>query len=122
MVVEIPLSSTRTLPINRSALGNVTDFGWKLICSQVLEADFENIKGRDFNRSNGRGNARGSTGVLTYLQVLKSWLRSSVKNIRNDYHNASAGQINGYGALCRHKPTVTLGSSGCVMMMIRMFM
>ncbi|KAD3067748.1 hypothetical protein E3N88_35628 [Mikania micrantha] len=30
-----------------------------------------------------------------------------------DLQNASAGQINGYGALCRHKPTVTLGSSGC---------
>ncbi|KAD5802682.1 hypothetical protein E3N88_14042 [Mikania micrantha] len=31
------------------------------------------------------------------------------------YHNASAGQINGYGALCRHKPIVTLGSTGCMM-------
>ncbi|KAD4180520.1 hypothetical protein E3N88_29111 [Mikania micrantha] len=39
-----------------------------------------------------------------------------------DLQNASADQIKGYGALCRHKPTVTLGSSGCMMMMIRMFM
>ncbi|KAD4179441.1 hypothetical protein E3N88_28032 [Mikania micrantha] len=29
--------------------------------------------------------------------------------------NTSAGQINGYGALCRHKPIVTLGSTGCMM-------
>ncbi|KAD3066844.1 hypothetical protein E3N88_34724 [Mikania micrantha] len=32
-----------------------------------------------------------------------------------DLQNASAGQINGYRALCRHKPMVTLGSSGCMM-------
>ncbi|KAD6455061.1 hypothetical protein E3N88_09767 [Mikania micrantha] len=31
------------------------------------------------------------------------------------FKNASAGQINGYGALCRHKPMVTPGSSSCMM-------
>ncbi|KAD2392786.1 hypothetical protein E3N88_39763 [Mikania micrantha] len=77
------------MPIYMSALVNVHTFGWKQALSQVHEEDLMDFKKRAFDRPNEGGNPRESTEVVIYHQVLKSWLRSSVKNTRSYYQVSS---------------------------------
>ncbi|KAD3067747.1 hypothetical protein E3N88_35627 [Mikania micrantha] len=70
-VLEImsQISSTRTLPINRSALGNVTTFGWKHIFFRVLEVGVQEHQESSFDRLNEGRNERDSTRRISYLEV-----------------------------------------------------